>query len=221
MNQKSALRDECFILVKAQPHRSSKYFETVCCAGVGRDGKWRRQYPVPFRILNDSQKFRRWDWIEYQYTVSSDDKRLESQKVIPESLVVGKQVRKSERAPFLNPLIRESFSDADERGESLMMLRPRKLEITWTEKSESEIAAERAKHAELAAQMSFFDATATPLEPCPVQFSARWRDNDGRDRRHECDDWETLTAFNRFERIYGRQKAFETIRTKYEACLSG
>ena len=97
-----------------------------------------------------------------------------------------------------------------------MMLRPRKLEITWTEKSESEIAAERAKHAELAAQMSIFDATATPLEPCPVQFSARWRDNDGRDRRHECDDWETSTAFNRFERIYGRQKAFETIRTKYE-----
>ena len=43
--------DECVILIKAQPHRSSRYFETVCCAGVGRDQMWRRQYPVPFRIL--------------------------------------------------------------------------------------------------------------------------------------------------------------------------
>jgi hypothetical protein len=105
MNQGSA-SDECFILVKAQPHRSSAYFETVCCAGIGRDGKWRRQYPVPFRILNDIQKFRRWDWIEYLYTTSPNDKRWESQKVIPDSLVVGKQVKKSERAPFINPLVR-------------------------------------------------------------------------------------------------------------------
>ena len=215
MNQGSA-SDECFILVKAQPHRSSRYFETVCCAGIGRDGKWRRQYPVPFRILNDIQKFRRWDWIEYLYTTSPNDKRWESQKVIPDSLVVGKQVKKSERAPFLNPLVRESFEDAERRGESLVMLRPSKLEITWVEKSEREIANERAKHADLANQMSFLDKTATPLEPCPMQFSARWKGNDGKYHRHECDDWETSTAFNRFEREYGSQKALEFIRAKYE-----
>ena len=94
MMQKGAQKDECFILVKAQPHRSSKYFETVCCAGIGRDGKWRRQYPVPFRILNDGQKFRRWDWIEYNFVKSSDDRRSESQKVLPESLKVGKNLGK-------------------------------------------------------------------------------------------------------------------------------
>jgi hypothetical protein len=60
-------KDECCVVIKAQPHRSSKYFETVCCAGIGRDGKWRRQYPVPFRVLKDKQKFTRWDWIEYEY----------------------------------------------------------------------------------------------------------------------------------------------------------
>lgn len=215
MNQ-SATLDECFILVKAQPHRSSKYFETVCCAGVGRDGKWRRQYPVPFRILNDNQKFRRWDWIEYQYTVSPGDKRQESQKVISDSLVVGKQVKRSERARFLNPLVRESFEDAERRGESLAMLRPSKLEIVWAEKSEGEIAEESAKHADLANQMSLFDTTATPLELCPIQFYAHWKDNEGKNHRHECDDWETSTAFNRFERRYGRQKALEIIRAKYE-----
>lgn len=216
MNQRNASYDECFILVKAQPHRSSSYFETVCCAGIGRDGKWRRQYPVPFRILNDSQKFRRWDWIEYRYTKSPKDTRAESQKVIPESLSVGSQLKKSERARFLNPLVRESFDDADSRGESLTIIRPQKIGLEWIEKSASELSQERDKHAELANQMSLFDSTAKPLEPCPVQFSLRWQDQNGRNRKHECDDWETSTAFMRFERKFGREQALNVLRGKYE-----
>lgn len=216
MSQFRAEKDECFILVKAQPHRSSKYFETVCCAGVGRNGKWRRQYPVPFRILNDSQKFRRWDWISYEFTNSQDDRRAESQKVIPESLKLGKRVKAAERARFLNPLIRTSFEDADARGESLTLLRPKSIELRWVQKSNSELAAEREKHAELAKQMSLFDSSAVPLEPCPIQFSARWHDAHGKVRRHECDDWETSTAYSRFERLYGRSKAIEVIKEKYE-----
>ncbi len=216
MGQKQASKDECFILVKAQPHRSSKYFETVCCAGIGRDGKWRRQYPVPFRILNDSQKFKRWDWIKYEYTTSSDDRRAESQKVVPESLTVGGKIKPGERTKLLNPLVRASFADADSRDESLTILRPETIEIKWVEKSAREVADERDKHAELANQMSFFDKTAKPLEPCPLQFSVRWRDGDGNHHNHECDDWETSTAFNRFERNYDRQRAIEILREKYE-----
>lgn len=215
MSQPSAAKDECFILVKAQPHRSSKYFETVCCAGIGRDGKWRRQYPVPFRILNDSQKFRRWDWIEYEFT-RSQDRRVESQKVIPETLTVTGSLKPAERASFLNPLVRASFVDAESRGESLTLIRPMSVKIKWSEKSQSDVAAERSKHADLANQMSLFDSTARPLEPCPVQFFAHWRDAESKDRTHECDDWETSTAFNRFERKYGRGEAIEILREKYE-----
>ena len=211
-----AAKDECFILVKAQPHRSSKYFETVCCAGVGRDGKWRRQYPVPFRILADGQKFKRWDWIQYEYTKSADDRRAESQKVIPESLIVGEDVKRTERARFLNPLIRASFDDANSRGESLTLLRPETLELSWIQKTAAEIDDEREKHTALAAQLSFFDSSAKPLEPCPVQFIAHWKDSEGRKRKHECDDWETSAAFGRFERDYGRSRAIEILKRKYE-----
>lgn len=208
--------DECFILVKAQPHRSSKYFETVCCAGVGRDGKWRRQYPVPFRILANDQKFRRWDWIKYDFTTSPDDLRSESQKVVPESVQVGGKVPTPERARILNPLVRASFSEANEKNESLTLLRPQKLELTHQVKSESELDSERRKHAELAAQLSLFDNEAKPLEPCPVQFSAKWVDHDGNSRNHECDDWETSTAYTRFEREYGHEQAITIIKSKYE-----
>ena len=41
------------ILVKAAPHPSRRYQETVCCAGVTTEGEWRRLYPVRFRHLTD------------------------------------------------------------------------------------------------------------------------------------------------------------------------
>ena len=208
--------DECFIVVKAQPHRSSRYFETVCCAGIGRDGKWRRQYPVPFRILKDEQKFKRWEWIRYQYIQPSDDPRIESQKVLPETLEVGGQIKPKERTHLLNPLVKHSFREADEDGCSLALLRPQSLRISWDIKSASELADERRKHEELANQLSFLDETAEPLEPCPVQFYAHWTDGDGKSRRHECDDWETSAAFLRFEREYGRERAFQILQEKYE-----
>lgn len=220
MAQKRLMEDQCFILIKALPHRSSKYYETVCCAGVGRDGKWRRQYPVPFRILDQSQKFGRWDWIKYEYTTSEGDRRIESQKVVPESLVVSGRLKESERARFLNPLVRDSFEDANSRSESLTILRPKSIELLYWEKTESEITKERRKHAELAKQTSLFDKTAKALEPCPIQFSVRWRDSNGKARKHVCDDWETSTAFNRFERKHGRQKALGILKKKYSQYMN-
>lgn len=188
----------------------------MCCAGIGRDGLWRRQYPVPFRILNDAQKFKRWDWIEYQYVKSENDLRFESQKVVPETLCVSGSIKPKERAKFLNPLVRETFNDADKRNESLTIIRPAVIEILHEEKSHRELESERQKHAELANQMSLFDSTAKPLEPCPMQFSVRWVDQDGKSRKHECDDWETSTAYIRFQREYDQNKAIEFIKHKYE-----
>lgn len=188
----------------------------MCCAGIGRDGKWRRQYPVPFRILYEYQKFRRWDWISYGFSEPDNDRRKESQKVIPETLTVTGSLKKSERARFINPLVRSSFSEADELGESLTLLRPQRLELVFKEKSDSELESERQKHADLANQLSLFDNTAKPLEPCPMRITARWIDMDGNPHRQECDDWETSSAFNRFDRDYGRESAIDTLKKRFE-----
>lgn len=208
--------DECFILIKAQPHRSSKYFETVCCAGIGRDGKWRRQYPVPFRILQGDQQFRRWDWINYKFVRSDGDPRKESQKVIADSLSVTGSIKRSERAKILNPLIRNSFEEANERGDSLTLLRPKKLTLKHRRKSDEDLEKETRKHKELADQLSLFDETAKPLKACPIQFIVEWIDQDGKKRRHENDDWETSAAYNRFERMEGHVRAIEILKEKYE-----
>lgn len=130
--------------------------------------------------------------------------------------MVGEHVKPAERARILNPLIRESLEEADSRGESLALIRPETFRLSYIEKTQSEIAAEREKHAALANQLSLFDKSAKPLEPCPVQFIAHWKDSTGKFHRHECDDWETSAAFSRFERESGRADAINIIKSKFE-----
>lgn len=216
MSHLSSEEDECFILVKALPHRSSSYFETVCCAGIGRDGKWRRHYPVPFRILQPSQQFGRWSWITYRYSTSLKDRRWESQKVIPESLAVGPKLKESERARFINPLIRPSLKIAAESGESLAMVRPQSITFTARPKSIDELLNEERKHAELARQSSMFDAPVQALKPCSHSFRIKWVGQDGLGHEHECDDWETATAFNRRREQLGEEKAILSLKKTYE-----
>ena len=153
--------DRCVILVKAVPHRSSNYFETVCCAGIGSDHKWRRLYPVPFRILSEPQKFKRWDWLDYKFTPPSNDARSESQKVIPESIDVQGAMRQSERSRLANFMTRRDFVDAESRNETLTLIKPLEISMSWKKKSQTELEEERRKHADLANQLSMFDQPAT------------------------------------------------------------
>jgi hypothetical protein len=208
--------DECVILIKAQPHRSSKYFETVCCAGVGRDQKWRRQYPVPYRILNGDQKFGRWQWISYEYVAPEEDRRRESQKVVSHSLQALAEMKVAERAGFLAPLVRSSLAEANSKRESLTLIRPQELRLEAIRKTDRELQEETEKHKVLADQLSFLDNTAEPLKPCEMQFIVHWKDQDSKTHRQECDDWETAAAYNRFKFNYGAERALEILREKYE-----
>jgi hypothetical protein len=185
---------------------------------VGRNQSWRRQYPVPFRILKDDQKFGRWQWISYEYVLPKEDRRKESQKVISSSVKTHTKLKKSERADFLAPLVRASLHEADARGESLALVRPKEIRLEAIKKSDEEIRDETQKHKDLAAQLSLLDedSAADPITPCRMQFIVHWKDQDGRNHRQECDDWETAAAFNRFDREYGEKRAIEILKDKYE-----
>ena len=218
MQDEGPQSDECMILIKAQPHRSSQYFETVCCAGVGRDRRWRRQYPVPFRILKEEQKFGRWQWIGYDYLAPQNDQRSESQKVVSKTLVAKGEMKMAERADFLAPLIVGTLQEANERRDSLALVRPQSIHLEATEKSADELTKETRKHQQLAAQLSLLeeDEEVEPITPCRMQFVLHWTDQDGRSHRQECDDWETAAAFNRFDRKYGETLATRYLKEKYE-----
>ena len=208
--------DRCVILVKALPHRSSNYFETVCCAGVGHDMKWRRLYPVAFRVLESEQQFKRWHWVDYEFTAPSDDGRRESQKVDPLTIRVAKEMASAERSGLARKMTRESTAEAASLGESLTLIKPTEVAFTWAEKSDGDLAEETQKHAALASQLSLLNDPVEPLTPCPYAFSFRWKDGLGKVRNHTCDDWETSTAFFRRRVSLGEEGALKSLRSTYE-----
>lgn len=58
------VRKRVYILVKTYPTISRKYAELVCTAGILEDGSWIRLYPIPFRLLDDDQRFPKYTWVE-------------------------------------------------------------------------------------------------------------------------------------------------------------
>lgn len=216
MSRFESSTDECVMLVKALPHKSSNYFETVCCAGIGHDMKWRRLYPVAFRTLEADQKFSRWDWISYNFTTPSNDARFESQKVVHETIAVSKRMKTAERSGLARRMTRESTDEAASLGESLTLLRPDDVRLSWRRKTDEEVAVERIKHAALADQLSFLHDAPKALEPCPYEFTFKWKDSAGKSRSNICDDWETSTAFFVRRSSEGELGALASLRQTFE-----
>ena len=71
-------KEKILVLVKTYPTKSNKYVETVCTAGIREDGSWVRIFPIPFRRLEDYQRFKKYQWIECTLYKSEKDKRPES-----------------------------------------------------------------------------------------------------------------------------------------------
>lgn len=69
-----------YILVKTYPVISERHSELVCTAGVLEDGSWIRLYPMPFRLLNDDQKYPKYTWVEVEVERNLSDFRLESHR---------------------------------------------------------------------------------------------------------------------------------------------
>src|SRR5208283_4284239 len=72
------IKERVLVTVKTYPTLSRKYGETVCTAGIRRDGTWVRIYPVPFRRLDESEQYKKFDWLECELIKNSEDPRPES-----------------------------------------------------------------------------------------------------------------------------------------------
>lgn len=127
-------------------------------------------------------------------------------------------MKAGERANFLAPFVLRSLREADEKRDSLALVRPLSVRLNAKAKSKEELGTETLKHKELADQLSLLDgdSAAEPLKPCRMQFHVNWTDFDGKTHKQECDDWETSAAYNRFERMYGERRAVEILKEKYE-----
>ncbi len=150
------------ILVKALPQPSSRYGETVCCAGVTLDREWKRLYPVRFRHLSGQNAFKRWDIVSYDYGRPKQDIREESCHVHEESIRIEGALDKPARVRLLSPLIIGSAEEAMSRGQSLALIRPRNPRFRWKVKPQGVIDAEKAAFDRAARQIGMFDESSPP-----------------------------------------------------------
>jgi hypothetical protein len=207
--------ERVIILVKAAPHPSRRYQETVCCAGVTPEGEWRRLYPVRFRHLTGDAKFSRWDIVEYKWHRPRDDPRAESRRVEEQSLTITGSLPRNDHAPFLDPLLRPSYADAAQRGETLTLVRPKNLNFRWRRKSDAEVAGEKTAFAAASAQGSLLDEPLKAFEPCPYHLRMGFEDAAG-PHHMTCGDWETSATFFGWRKRYGEAEALRHLRDTYE-----
>jgi hypothetical protein len=196
------------ILIKALPRPSKKYGETVCCAGVTPERKWKRLYPVRFRQLADDQQFRRWHWVEFSYRRPTQDPRSESCHVFEDTIVASGELTRRDRFALIDPMIVSSPREAQDSGTSLAVIKPSNTRFIVRKKPDQVIEGEMRAYAETAAQPGFLDKELAEFRPSPHEFAFSFQSADG-SHTWRCGDWETHATYFKWRQQYGDA---ETIR---------
>lgn len=129
-------KERILILAKTYPSPSTKYSETSCVAGITEHGVMRRLFPVPFRLIERGQQFKKWQWIETLVEKAPADRRRESHKIYVDTIKCHDTIDPKRdwagRMPWIDKI--PSFTNFDEieasrleHGTTLALLRPKKL----------------------------------------------------------------------------------------------
>lgn len=203
------------IITKTYPSPSSKYRETSCIAAINHNGDLRRLFPIPFRLLDGSQQFKRWEWIKARIIKARDDHRPESYKVdldtIERKSRLGTDQAWAERLQRIEAEILPDFNSLDARrqstGQSLGFIRPNNysLEVIksenpdWTDKEKLKLV-----------QDGLFDTAdikdRIPLRKIPYDFYYRYecQASEGNLKyRHKIVDWEAGALYWNCVNEYG------------------
>lgn len=227
------------IVTKTYPLPSTKYQETTCVAAVSAGGELRRVYPVPFRLLNNTQQFARWQWITANLYPPTSDLRPESRRIETNSMELGARVGTQngwrERLQVIEPHILPTFSALEARrqvsGETLGFLRPTHLlglDITRLPPSEREwTSEERDNLTQDFGQSDLFETGPKRprplLEKIPYKFHYRYEieTSEGiEESRHPITDWEVGAPYRTCRAKYG-EKWEVPFRAKLETEFAG
>jgi hypothetical protein len=223
------------VLCKTYPSPSSGYVETSCVAAMTEDGHLIRLYPVPFRLLEQSAQFKKWQWIEADIAKATDDHRPESFRLRADTLqCIGEPIPTRndwvERRCWIQKLPTfKSFEALDrarvERGVTLGLLTGQRIEAlqikparqpTWTEDELTKLSQ---------AQGDLFTdrdrSTLRQLRKVPYDFHYVYRPEaspDGSSQCHKIVDWEAGALFWNLQRHHGAQWE-APFRQKFECRL--
>jgi hypothetical protein len=218
------------VVVKGYPTLSQTYDEAVGVAGVRIDTpepRWIRLYPVQFRDLAFTQRFRKYQTITMRIS-SASDTRPESRRPDTSSLAPGDVLstdhRWAKRWEVVRPLVVESMCSIQHQQTvdrtSLGIFKPREVtDFIITPDNAPLRPGQRA----VLAQPSLFVPNKTQLEKIPFRFSYRYRCENANCNGHEQTiiDWEAAQAFRNFRRSYGEQEGLARMRDKWLVEMCG
>lgn len=202
------------ITIKAPPNPSKKHQETNCCAGVDLDsGQLIRLYPIPFRLLDYSKRFDKYNIIRVKCARPPRDKRIESYRVDQDSIeILGHLDTKNgwaERKRIVLPIKAPSFCEILEDikiGKSLGIFKPIEIRFEY-KKSVSKDEKERQKAYN---QYTLFDKKLTPPEQIPFSFYYTFKCYSWTEcpsHKLMIHDWELMQAYRRWRQKYESQQA--------------
>jgi len=205
-------------LVKAYPALSKTYGEVSCVAGVeitSEGPRWIRLYPVPFRSLEETQQFAKFQPIRVTAAPHSGDRRPETRRPVRDSIEVTGTVIPTadgwrQRRRFVEPLMVESMCEVLRRqradNTSLAVFRPKQvldIVIESADVNEGKRAIARA----WAAQTSLLDGLGSEerrhqlreLEFVPWTFKYHYVCSDRGCKTHKQSiiDWEIVGSYRK------------------------
>lgn len=227
-------RERVLITVKTYPTLSRKYGETVCTAGVRRDGTWVRIYPVPFRRLDEQEQYSKFDWIECRLIRNPSDPRPETFRPVDQGELrpVGHLDTADnwrERRQLLLKTARvydrldELIAGAKANHVSLAVFKPtRILDFSW-EMDDRDWDLDRVRHMREATKQNDLFADNTwrktfkVIDKLPYSFSYKLEDATGRQSELQILDWEAGALYwNCLRSVEGDEPlALEKVREKY------
>lgn len=205
-------RRRVLITVKTYPTLSRKYGETVCTAGLRSDGSWVRMYPVPFRRLNETEQYKKFDWIECRFQRHTADPRPETFRPVDFAELqpiahMGTGQGWRERREFVLKTavvfdrLDRLIAAAKSNEASLAVFRPTEiLEFFWEEDDRNWDPARLREMRARNSQLDLFDdnswrQTFEIIPKLPYSFSYKFKDAAGKTSEMQVLDWETGALF--------------------------
>lgn len=199
------------VTVKAYPNPSSKYVETVCCAGIDLStNQWIRLYPIPYRLLEDEKQFKKYSTIEVACFKATDDHRPESYKVNADSIkvfpgVIDTKDKWKRRKEIVMPTLAESMCQVcklgEEKKKTLALIKPLDVGFEWQKAKLEEAPGEKQDSYK---QLSFTHTEIERIEKIPYDFYYTFKCTESNCPGHRMliIDWEINQAFRKWRYKY-------------------
>ena len=203
-------QEEILIIVKVYPSPSKKYGEIVCTAGITKDGKWIRVYPVSYRDLPFTQRFSKFQWIQAKVAQTKEKlNRPESHKLDQNSIKLLTQIPAGagwkEREKYFVPLVSKSLEELEDlkkqKGVSLGAFKPKLVKDFIIKPVQ---ANWELKKKVILGQSQLFNQQRSPLEKIPYTFRYEFICDDQRCLGHNMIilDWEVCEGYRNFKNVY-------------------